>query len=329
MHLRDGSIREVAVPASVLGSLRETLRRELGPLTAIHTLHSTGYDAGEVAYEAFRGTLRHSLEETLDGAFWSALALFLQQRGWGSVRHSAPHPGVGLLTSGDWAEADGGHEAQPACAFSVGLISHLLTQVAEAPVAVLETSCRACGDAVCSFAFGSEATIHDLYGLFARREEPGEGTRRALSEPVRVLGIDYGDRRIGLALSDPTGTIASPLETLTYRRGKRPPLQSIVKLALIHEVDRIVVGLPLDLSGEETQRCRKVREIGAELGRRLDRPVEYLDERFSSVRAERTVRSLGMGRRKREQKGRVDALAAAIILQMWLDRSDDEPTPRD
>jgi len=137
---------------------------------------------------------------------------------------------------------------------------------------------------------------------------------------VRVLGIDYGERRIGLALSDPTSTIASPLETLTYRSGKRPPLNVIEGIARTHQVERIVLGLPLDLSGEETERCGVVRAIGAELARRLDLPVDYVDERMTSVRAERTIRSLGLRRSERERKERVDAAAAALILQAWLDR---------
>jgi putative Holliday junction resolvase len=141
--------------------------------------------------------------------------------------------------------------------------------------------------------------------------------------------LDYGERRIGLALSDPTGTIASPLETLSYRHGKRPPLQTIERIARTHGVERIVLGLPLDLAGEETERCRTVREIGEQLGRRLELPVEYLDERMTSVQAQRALREIGLKRSQREQKARVDAAAAAVILQRWLDRRGHEPTPTD
>jgi putative Holliday junction resolvase len=137
---------------------------------------------------------------------------------------------------------------------------------------------------------------------------------------VRVLGIDYGKRRIGLAVSDPTGTIASPLETVLRRAGKRPPLTRLSEVARQHGVERIVLGLPLDLRGEETSWCAEIREVGERLSSRLEVPVEYVDERFTSVRAERAVRSIGLRRSQREEKGRVDAAAAVLILQAWLDR---------
>lgn len=138
---------------------------------------------------------------------------------------------------------------------------------------------------------------------------------------MRVLGIDFGDRRIGLALSDPTRTIATPLETVTRRAGKRMPLARLEALAREHEVVRLVVGLPLDLQGEETPWCAEVRAAGDELARRLDVPVDYMDERLTSVRAERAVRGVGLRKSQREEKGRIDAAAAQLILQSWLDRS--------
>jgi putative Holliday junction resolvase len=138
---------------------------------------------------------------------------------------------------------------------------------------------------------------------------------------LRVLGIDYGTRRIGLALSDPTGTIASPLPTLRRRAGKRPPIARLEEIARGHQVERLVVGLPLDLEGRETEWCAEVRDVGDRLGDRLGLPVEYMDERMTSVRAERAVRSLGLRKAQREDKGRVDAAAAILILQAWLDRA--------
>jgi putative Holliday junction resolvase len=135
-----------------------------------------------------------------------------------------------------------------------------------------------------------------------------------------MLGLDYGGRRIGVAVSDPTGTLASPLETLTRRAGKRPPLTTLEALARNQEVEALVVGLPLTLSGEEDAWCAEVREVGDELGRRLGLPVHYVDERMTSVRAERAVRASGLPRRQREDKARIDAAAAALILQAYLDR---------
>jgi putative Holliday junction resolvase len=135
-----------------------------------------------------------------------------------------------------------------------------------------------------------------------------------------VLGIDYGERRIGLALSDPTGTLATPLVTLTYRLGKRPPLGEIERIARGAEVERLVMGLPLELSGAETERCAVVRQIGGTLSERLGVPTEYQDERMTSVRAEALVRSSGLRKSQRERKERIDAAAAALILQSWLDQ---------
>jgi putative Holliday junction resolvase len=133
--------------------------------------------------------------------------------------------------------------------------------------------------------------------------------------------MDYGERRIGLALSDPTGTLATPLTTLTYRAGKRPPLNEVERIARESDARQIVIGLPLDLAGEETERCATVRDIGRKLSDRLSIPVDYMDERLTSVRAERLVRSSGLPKGERERKERVDAAAAALILQAWLDRA--------
>lgn len=136
---------------------------------------------------------------------------------------------------------------------------------------------------------------------------------------MRVLGIDYGERRIGVAISDPTGTFATPLPTLTRRRGKRPPMGALQALARDHGAIALIVGLPLAADGTETEWCAEVRRFGDRLGSSLELDVYYVDERMTSARAERVVRSLALPRRKREQKERVDAAAAALILQRWLD----------
>lgn len=136
---------------------------------------------------------------------------------------------------------------------------------------------------------------------------------------MRAMGIDFGERRIGVAFSDPSGTLATPADTVVRRAGKRPPLARLEGMAREREVTRLVVGLPLDLRGNETPWCADVRAMGDELARRLGVPVSYVDERMTSVRAQRAVRSAGLRRSQREDKGRVDAAAAAIILQAWLD----------
>lgn len=134
----------------------------------------------------------------------------------------------------------------------------------------------------------------------------------------RILALDYGVRRIGVAVSDPTHTIASPLTTLVRRAGKRPPWPELVRLVQEQEVERIVIGLPLDLRGEEGEWAAETRAFGADVARRTGLPVDWIDERLSSVQAEQVVRGSGLKRRQREDKARVDAAAAAIILQSYL-----------
>lgn len=124
---------------------------------------------------------------------------------------------------------------------------------------------------------------------------------------------------MGLALSDPTATIASPLPTLTRRKGKRPPVAPIARLAEEHEVAEIVIGLPLTLEGDDSDWTREVRTFAAALADRTGLSVALQDERMTSVRAERAVRSLGLSKQKREEKERVDAAAAVLILQAYLD----------
>ncbi len=133
------------------------------------------------------------------------------------------------------------------------------------------------------------------------------------------MGIDFGEKRIGLAVSDPTNTVATPLPTLSRRPGKRPPYREIVELAGAHAVGQLVVGLPLGLDGEENEWCAEVRAMAARLSDAVGAPVAWVDERMTSVRAERAVRGAGLAKSKREERGRVDAAAAQLILQAWLD----------
>ncbi len=164
METTERPSRDVALPAAALRGLRKALREEAGPLAAVHALHTAGYGAGSQLYDDFARTTGGASRS--EGVFWTSLSHFLERRGWGSLEHSAPHGGVGLLSSGDWAEAgEDGDERQPSCAFTAGLLSSLLSQAAEGPIAVLEVSCRSRGEDRCVFAFGSEAAVHELYGL--------------------------------------------------------------------------------------------------------------------------------------------------------------------
>ena len=137
--------------------------------------------------------------------------------------------------------------------------------------------------------------------------------------PCRVLALDYGTRRIGIAVSDPTGTLATPVTTLSRRIGKRPPITRILELASDHAAEAFVVGLPLDGDGSETEWSTEVRAFGRRLGMRSGMPVHFADERYSSVEAEARIRSIGLRRKAKEDKARIDAGAAAIFLQDWLD----------
>jgi len=139
------------------------------------------------------------------------------------------------------------------------------------------------------------------------------------------MGIDFGEVRVGLALSDETGALASPLTTIARRRGKRPPLLKIEEAARQHGVEALVVGLPLELTGEDSTWSLEVREVASKLSARLKLPVYLVDERMSSVRAERAIRHSGLPKGKRENRGRVDSAAAAIILQDWIDRRRRDP----
>lgn len=122
-----------------------------------------------------------------------------------------------------------------------------------------------------------------------------------------------------MAVSDPTNTVATPLETLVRRAGKRPPIKRMAEVAAELDVGQLVVGLPVSLDGSESEWCAEVRKMGEKLAHRIGAPVAFVDERLTSVRAERAVRSTGLSKKDREQKGRIDAAAAQLILQAWLD----------
>jgi putative holliday junction resolvase len=132
----------------------------------------------------------------------------------------------------------------------------------------------------------------------------------------RWMAIDWGERRIGLAISDPTGTIASPAGVIERRRGKRAPIAELVRRAAALEALGVVMGLPLDGEGDDTPRSLECRRVAAELARRTSLPVALLDERFTTAVALRAVRD--MGGSTRDRKGDVDALAATVLLQQAL-----------
>ncbi len=133
----------------------------------------------------------------------------------------------------------------------------------------------------------------------------------------RLLGVDWGERRIGLALSDETRTLAQPLTTLTRRSGKRFPMREFLTLLEQHAVTGIVVGLPLDQDGAEAEAATAARALAGDIARRSGQPVELWDERLTTARALGAVRAMGGSTRGR--KDDVDALAATVLLQHYLD----------
>lgn len=155
--------REVALPVSGLTAFRTALRDEAGPLAAVHALHAAGFASGSDVLDGVSGGGGDAAALLSGDHFWRRLAEWFEARGWGTLTFDALHPGVGRLTSPDWAEAEGEEEQQPSCAFTTGLLSKVLTTAAGGAIAVLETSCRARGDDVCTWVFGSEATVQKLY----------------------------------------------------------------------------------------------------------------------------------------------------------------------
>ena len=138
---------------------------------------------------------------------------------------------------------------------------------------------------------------------------------------TRYLGVDPGTKRVGVAISDATGLLATPLEVV----GRSDVVKRIADLAIEYEVGGLVVGLPTALSGEEGASAQDARELGAELAAETGLPVLFVDERFTSRIAEETLIETGMRRRKRRQE--VDKAAAGVLLQDFLDGLAKRGTP--
>ena len=133
---------------------------------------------------------------------------------------------------------------------------------------------------------------------------------------MRSLGLDIGDRRIGVALSDPEGILASPL-TVINRRDEKLDIKAITDIVSQKQVEQIVVGLPLSMDGSLSRQAEKVKEFTRKLCEHTQVPVEYRDERLTTVLAERLMQTADT--KKTGKKARHDAQAAAIILQDYLD----------
>lgn len=134
---------------------------------------------------------------------------------------------------------------------------------------------------------------------------------------TRIMALDYGDVRIGIAFSDLMRSIASPYET--YKRSQEgKDLMYLAKLANDNDAGLIVIGLPLNMDGSEGDRAKKTRRFGDKLSKSSNIKVEYMDERLTSVEAEEILIDAGMRRDKR--KNIIDKLAASLILKSYLNK---------
>jgi putative Holliday junction resolvase len=132
----------------------------------------------------------------------------------------------------------------------------------------------------------------------------------------RILALDVGRKRIGLAISDELGITAQGLETLE-RQGRREDIESLRRLAAERGVTRFLIGDPLHMSGDASRQGDYTREFAGELERKTGLSVEFRDERWTSREAERTIRGAGVANRAR--KPTIDKLSAVILLQSYLD----------
>ncbi len=134
---------------------------------------------------------------------------------------------------------------------------------------------------------------------------------------VRALGIDPGSKRIGLAVSDLSGTIASPLMVLQRSKSRQHDLHELARIARDEEAEVIVIGLPLNMDGSQGKAAKAAVAEGRRLATLVDVPIEMHDERLTTVTAERSMLDAGLNAIERRKV--VDKIAAAIMLQSWLD----------
>jgi putative Holliday junction resolvase len=171
----------------------------------------------------------------------------------------------------------------------------------------------------------------------AADEQCGESEEQSSTEPPtdtpdetafpavgRLLGIDYGTKRIGLAISCPEQKFAGALDNYT-RRTPSLDLQHLRATVSEHRVKGLIVGLPVHISGDEGGKAREAREFGRWLANRTGLPLRFWDERFTSAQAEQVLLAAGLSKKKRQ--ARRDKLAAQMMLQAYLDAEDREKTP--
>ncbi|MFT5632740.1 MAG: putative Holliday junction resolvase [Rubritalea sp.] len=131
-----------------------------------------------------------------------------------------------------------------------------------------------------------------------------------------ALGIDHGEARIGLAITDPVGIMAHPLETIQVKT--TDPIERIIALVSTRQVKQLVLGLPLRMDGSEGTAAEKIRAFGRELAEKIDLPLYYMDESLTTVAAAEKLHQAGKNAKK--QKSIIDQAAAVEILTNWLDQ---------
>lgn len=134
---------------------------------------------------------------------------------------------------------------------------------------------------------------------------------------MRILGLDLGDKKIGVAVSDPMGWTAQGLEVIHRKGSSSGVIQRIQEIAGHYEVERIVVGLPRNMDGSPGPRAEKAKDFAGRLAKALDLPVEMWDERLTTVAAEKLLIEADMSRARRRQV--IDKMAAVLILQGYLE----------
>jgi putative holliday junction resolvase len=135
---------------------------------------------------------------------------------------------------------------------------------------------------------------------------------------MKTIGIDFGTKRIGLAMTDAEGILAYPFKVLA-KTTRDAMFSELLEIFETEKVDEIVIGLPLSLEGEDTLTTRQVRNFAASLGRRTTLPIHLVDERLSSIAAEDELKEAGLWNRK--GKKNLDSQAAKIILETWRARA--------
>ncbi len=155
-----------------------------------------------------------------------------------------------------------------------------------------------------------------MYATYNRQVPSHQTDASAAGRLPRILGLDVGSKRIGLAISDPLGITAQGLETL-QRQNKRLDFTHLEGVIREYKVAEIVIGLPLRMTGAEGTQAEKMKTFAEEIRRRFRLPVHLWDERLTSVQANRLLRETDMSIKRRGQV--VDQMAAVLILQSWMD----------